>query len=219
MLVLDPDNASMPVDLSWLYDKYELLVEAQKNKVGEAERRRREVEDLPALDSFLLSAPDACDGEGAAGSDAVKSDGFARMEKCLLALDALDQTGWKRSYHQRKFHHAFLGASARAFFKLDGPGAFQRAHHRVMEINQFENLNQEILISTPRRFGKTISVSMFSAALLFSCSGVELSVYSTCKRISQKLLRNIVKECSPLPRPGSACLGPADAQPPPLPVS
>lgn len=45
----------------------------------------------------------------------------------------------------------------------------------------------------PRRFGKTISVSMFSAALLFSASGVELSIYSTCKRISQKLLRNVTK--------------------------
>jgi hypothetical protein len=62
-----------------------------------------------------------------------------------------------------------------------------------MEVNGWNDLNQEILISTPRRFGKTISVSMFAAALLFSCSAVELSIYSTCKRISQKLLRNVVK--------------------------
>lgn len=44
-----------------------------------------------------------------------------------------------------------------------------------------------------RRFGKTISVSMFAAALLYSAPGVELSIYSTCKRISQKLLRNVMK--------------------------
>ena len=43
------------------------------------------------------------------------------------------------------------------------------------------------------RFGKTISVSMFAAALLYSAKGVELSIYSTCKRISQKLLRNVQK--------------------------
>lgn len=43
------------------------------------------------------------------------------------------------------------------------------------------------------RFGKTISVSMFAAALLYSASAVELSIYSTCKRISQKLLRNVMK--------------------------
>ena len=43
------------------------------------------------------------------------------------------------------------------------------------------------------RFGKTISVSMFAAALLYSARGVEISIYSTCKRISQKLLRNVQK--------------------------
>ena len=34
---------------------------------------------------------------------------------------------------------------------------------------------------------------MFAAAMLYSCPTLELSIYSTCKRISQKLLRNIVK--------------------------
>lgn len=43
------------------------------------------------------------------------------------------------------------------------------------------------------RFGKTISVSMFAAAMLYSCPSLELSIYSTCKRISQKLLRNVYK--------------------------
>ena len=34
---------------------------------------------------------------------------------------------------------------------------------------------------------------MFAAAMVFSAPNMELSIYSTCKRISQKLLRNIVK--------------------------
>jgi hypothetical protein len=50
-----------------------------------------------------------------------------------------------------------------------------------------------VVISLFSRFGKTISVSMFAAALLYSAAGVELSIYSTCKRISQKLLRNVMK--------------------------
>ena len=37
------------------------------------------------------------------------------------------------------------------------------------------------------------SVSLFAAAILFSAPGVECSIYSTCKRISQKLLRNVKK--------------------------
>ncbi len=43
------------------------------------------------------------------------------------------------------------------------------------------------------RFGKTISVSMFAAAMLISTPALELSIYSTCKRISQKLMRNVTK--------------------------
>ena len=41
------------------------------------------------------------------------------------------------------------------------------------------------------RFGKTISVSMFAAAMLYAAPNVECSIYSTCKRISHKLLRNV----------------------------
>ena len=34
---------------------------------------------------------------------------------------------------------------------------------------------------------------MFAAAMLYAAPSVELSIYSTCKRISQKLLRNDIK--------------------------
>ena len=37
-------------------------------------------------------------------------------------------------------------------------------------------------ISTPRRFGKTIAVCLFVAALIFACPNVEISIYSTCER-------------------------------------
>ena len=57
------------------------------------------------------------------------------------------------------------------------------------------NTNRQITLDhgAPRRFGKTISVSMFAAAMLYSTPNLELSIYSTCKRISQKLLRNVYK--------------------------
>lgn len=119
--------------------------------------------------------------------------GFTRMQNCRKALAALDRRGWDRSYHQKLFHDNYIRACSRIFFKHDGDGAFNRAHTKLLELNGWDSLPQEILISTPRRFGKTISVSMFAAAMMFSCPKFELSIYSTCKRISQKLLRNIVK--------------------------
>ena len=116
---------------------------------------------------------------------------FERIDMCRKGLEALDRQGWNRSYHQRQFHEQFIRACARIFYKTEPPGTFQRDHQRLLQGNGWNNLSQEILISTPRRFGKTISVSLFAAAMLFSAPRVELSIYSTCKRISQKLLRNI----------------------------
>jgi hypothetical protein len=34
---------------------------------------------------------------------------------------------------------------------------------------------------------------MFAAAMLYSTPSLEMSIYSTCKRISQKLMRNVIK--------------------------
>ena len=122
-----------------------------------------------------------------------KMTGIRRIQRCRDALSALDRRGWDRSFHQRMFHEVYLKSCVRIFFKRDGQGAFARNHNRVLELNGWDSTPQEVLVSTPRRFGKTISVSMFAAALIFAAPAMELSIYSTCKRISQKLLRNIIK--------------------------
>ena len=123
----------------------------------------------------------------------LKPTGFSRIEKCRQALLAIDRRGWERSFHQRQFHDQFMRACARVFWKTEKDGDFARCHQQILEQNGWTHLSQEILVSTPRRFGKTISVSMFAAAMIYSAPSVEVSIYSTCKRISQKLLRNIGK--------------------------
>ena len=122
-----------------------------------------------------------------------KKTPIMRMRECRDALAFLDTTGWNRSFHQRLFHEDFLKACTRTFWKMEPLGSFARAHQQVLQENSWDHLAQEVLISTPRRFGKTISVSMFAAAMLYAAPAVELSIYSTCKRISQKLLRGVVK--------------------------
>lgn len=146
------------------------------------EHQQRNQASVRAIDRFMSSSEVA---EGI--------NGLLRVQMCRKGLDALDKRGWERSFHQRQFHEEYLKSCARIFFKRDGAGSFQRMHARLLEVNGWDSTPQEILVSTPRRFGKTISVSMFAAAMLFACPNMELSIYSTCKRISQKLLRNIVK--------------------------
>lgn len=121
------------------------------------------------------------------------ADPFVNMAKCRHVLRILDDCGWRRSFFQSQFHDDFLRACTRIFWKALPPAVFARDHKTILKENCWDNLAQEILISTPRRFGKTISVSMFAAAMIVSCPSVEISIYSTCKRISQKLLRNVTK--------------------------
>jgi hypothetical protein len=129
----------------------------------------------------------------AVGAREAKRDPLEYMQLCRKYLAKLDTLGWNRSYHQRLFHDDFLKACTRSFWKLEPPGQFARDHQKVLRVNSWDHIAQEILISTPRRFGKTISVSMFCAAMMLACPGVEISIYSTCKRISQKILRNVQK--------------------------
>lgn len=126
-------------------------------------------------------------------SSNVKCDGFSRLKSLRRALVALDRGGWERSFHQRLFHESFINAIVRILFKTDPPGYFSQSYPRLLELNGWTCINQEILVSTPRRFGKTISVCLFVASLLYSCPNIEISIYSTCKRISQKLLRNCMR--------------------------
>lgn len=121
------------------------------------------------------------------------NNGFTRLKRLRRALVALDRGGWERSYHQRIFHEHFITSVVRVLFKTDPAGSFERSYPRLLETNSWRETYQEILISTPRRFGKTISVCLFVAALMYAAPCVEISIYSTCKRISQKLLRNCVK--------------------------
>ena len=76
---------------------------------------------------------------------------FDRIQQCRRGLEALDRQGWSRSYHQRQFHEQFIRACARIFYKTEPPGTFQRDHQRLLHVNGWNNLSQEILISTPRR--------------------------------------------------------------------
>jgi hypothetical protein len=111
----------------------------------------------------------------------VECNGFRRMLRCRQALEAIDRRGWLRSFHQRMFHDNFIRACARIFWKREVHGVFAKDHQKILEVNGWDHLSQEVLVSTPRRFGKTISVSMFAAAMLYSCPNLEMSIYSTCK--------------------------------------
>jgi hypothetical protein len=138
---------------------------------------------LPALEQRLTKrlTETQCDSKKRAfGAKEIRKEPMDYMQLCRQYLAKLDTLGWARSYHQRLFHDDFLKACTRSFWKLEPPGQFARDHQRVLRVNSWDHIAQEILISTPRRFGKTISVSMFCAAMLLSCPGVERKWPKNC---------------------------------------
>ena len=156
-------EAPVTVLLSDYFQKYDQVAKSKAEEARQRGIRRTTLENYMAVASKT------------------GSNGFQRMLRCRQALDALDRRGWQRSFHQRMFHDNFIRACARIFWKRDPHGVFAKDHQRILEVNGWDHLSQEVLVSTPRRFGKTISVSMFSAAMLYSCPNLEMSIYSTCK--------------------------------------
>lgn len=82
----------------------------------------------------------------------ITCNGFNRIALCRKALEAIDNRGWQRSYHQKMFHDTFMRACARVFWKFEKPGQFSRDHQMILKLNGWDHLSQEILVSTPRRY-------------------------------------------------------------------
>ena len=100
------------------------------------------------------------------GAREVRKEPMEYMQLCRAYLAKLDTLGWARSYHQRLFHDDFLKACTRSFWKLEPPGQFARDHQRVLRVNSWDHIAQEILISTPH---KTLHAGLAKPSV-FPCS-------------------------------------------------
>jgi len=77
--------------------------------------------------------------------------GDRRLANVRRLLSRVDDRGFERSPNQVKFHEAFLRASGRCIYKEEW-----EVHRRaIMKKNKWSSDCSEILVSTPRRFGKT----------------------------------------------------------------
>ena len=84
-------------------------------------------------------------------SDQFEGDAVIR---CLYSLlDLIDDRGYQRSPHQIRFHDSFIRATSRVMYKSEW-GSDKPA---IMRSKNWDKCPSEILISTPRRFGKTFS--------------------------------------------------------------
>ena len=124
-----------------------------------------------------------------------KVSGDTRLHNLRQTLEMFDNCGFMRSFQQRLFHEAFIRACIKHIYKDD----FASCAARLMRENRWVDIKQEVMITTPRRFGKTFSVALYVAAYAYSQPNCEISIFSTGRRASKKLLHTIFKFVIKLP--------------------
>jgi hypothetical protein len=134
--------------------------------------------------------PQTCIGAITTGTKKKQSaQGDKLMLKLKQLLDYVPKTykNWERSKMQKMFHRNFLQATCMHLYRHDPDIDIDN----IMKMNGFDNLKQQVLCLTPRRFGKSTSVAMFVAAYVLTVPHSEQCIFSTGRRASQKLLELI----------------------------
>ena len=109
--------------------------------------------------------------------------GCTRLRTLQALLKTIDERGFERSNQQLQFHAAFIAACARVIYREEYAVSFSS----INKHNHWPNDSKEVLISTPRRFGKTFSVAIFCASISL-CSQQEVVIFSPARRASRAIL-------------------------------
>lgn len=116
-------------------------------------------------------------------------------ERLNVIRQILDSFGLERSDMQKQFHEDMIGACAKLIFRDD---LLAELDDLLLELG-VDELMQQFMAITPRRFGKTYSVAMFVVAMLFGVEGIEQAIFSTGRRASQKLIELIYRFMCKIP--------------------
>lgn len=86
-----------------------------------------------------------------------------------------------RSELQVQLHKNFVKCCSHVLY-----GGDVVANHQleIMEKWKWNDLHQELIVTAPRRFGKSWAVAMFACAVALSKKNVEISIFSTSSRAS-----------------------------------
>ncbi len=103
--------------------------------------------------------------------------GDATMTSIRAALNKIDSIS-PRSVDQAHIHEYILAGVATYVY---GPSAGKHMDH-ILKSNRFEKLEKGVIVSAPRRFGKTELVVLICVALIMACPGIRLVCISNGPR-------------------------------------
>ena len=152
--------------LSWLLsDALHIGYDAHLTDLTRARAKRREalafrsaVEDGVGDDRAASTKTlDELEGLGQwmPGDEMAGDVNYRTLQKLLTRVD---QRGFERSAQQLEFHAAFMKAAARVIYREN----WETEKPVIMKKHGWEKCSSEVLISTPRRFGKTYRCALFA---------------------------------------------------------
>jgi hypothetical protein len=110
------------------------------------------------------------------------------LTKCLDGFTDNIGSPVIRSFHQRVFHRHMTIATLPLIFR----GEWQTQSEAIKQrLKISEKVLQQVVISTPRRYGKSFAVAMFVAACLYAIPGFSIVVFSVAQRQSDMLMNHI----------------------------
>ena len=118
--------------------------------------------------------------------------GDRRLEQLRKILDLFH---FRRSPDQCDFHEDFIVLCLQHIYKED----FEANRIRLMKAFGIENFQVGRLVTTPRRWGKTTSVSMFIAAMMLVCEGVTIATFAPGQRAATGLKSKVIERLWELP--------------------
>lgn len=114
----------------------------------------------------------------------VETEGERRCSAMKRALAYLDECGFRRSKQQKVMHMAFLAISYSQYYGED----IQQHLMRLLSENGWSELRSECIVLAPRRYGKTVSCSLWTGAELVTQPDHDVLIYSNNHRASKMML-------------------------------
>lgn len=118
-----------------------------------------------------------------------KRSGLSGISQTREITRLLDKFVEKRFDAQKRLHEGMIGACMRLIFRNCKDIDIKTA---LIEMG-IRKTKQQFFAVTPRRFGKTYAVSMMVAALVLACPDITIAIFSTGKRASELLLKQVLE--------------------------
>lgn len=106
----------------------------------------------------------------------------------------LDSFKMKRASHQVEFHDQFTRSCLPKIY-----ADWDINYDSILKRFNLTKIHQESLVVCPRRFGKTMAVSMYVAAYVMNVPNSEVSIFSTGRRTAGKLMQQVIKFMQEIP--------------------